>query len=201
MLYVSYYTKETPYKEVMDTYLLPSLKKWDLPYRICSVPNLGNWNLNTKFKAEFLLMMFELYKQDLIFLDADATIEADPVLFNQLPSKTHIAAHLLDWGLHWQGKSTNRLDLLSGTMFFKYCPLMIEITKEYIQKVKESPQWEQKTLQAIVDNHKELNFYNLPPHYCAIQKRNGEVAPYMEPPIILHHQVSRQLKSKVNKRK
>ena len=34
IIYISYATKNTPYKKEMETYLLPSLKKFNLDYDI-----------------------------------------------------------------------------------------------------------------------------------------------------------------------
>ena len=85
MIFVGYYTRLTPYQIVMSTKLLPSLEKWNLDYDIEGIDDRGNWFANTSYKAEFILNMLNKHKQDVCFLDADATIEKFPeLLFKSL---------------------------------------------------------------------------------------------------------------------
>ena len=43
----------------------------------------------------------------------------------------------------------------------------------------------------------KLKIYELPIEYITIIKQNGKYPDYIKEPIILHHQVSRELKNKV----
>ncbi len=96
MITISYFTKNTPYEEVMKTHLLASLKKYKLNYDIEGIDDLGSWQKNTHYKAEFIKKMLLKHKCPVIFLDADATIEQYPKLFNGLMDYD-ISYHSLDW--------------------------------------------------------------------------------------------------------
>ena len=75
--FLAYYTKNTPYKEIAEQKLIPSLKKFNLNYTVSEVPNLGNWYKNTAFKAKFILnhLVDYPFEYNLVLLDVDATIE------------------------------------------------------------------------------------------------------------------------------
>jgi len=195
-IYVSYYTKNTAYEKVMNTFLLPSLKKFNLTYDIKGIDNLGNWNLNTSYKANFMLEMLEKHKKDIVFLDSDATVMKYPNLFEQIPPMYDIALHFLDWYLMWRNKrGFHKRELLSGTMLFRYNSRVISMTKKYIEECQKTSQWEQRVLQRVLNKDRKIKIYNLPPQYCAIIRRDGKVPQFMQEPVILHHQVSRKLKN------
>ena len=83
MKIISYYTKNTPYEEVANTHLIPSLKKWNLSYEVEAINDLGDWQKNTGYKSQFVLKMLNKHKNNVCFLDCDATIEQYPTkLFN-----------------------------------------------------------------------------------------------------------------------
>jgi len=98
MIIISYATKNTPYEKVINTYLLPGLKKWGLKYDIEYPEDKGSWQANTHLKAEFIKRMILKHKQAVVFLDADATIEKYPNLFFKLEQEKYdISYHELDW--------------------------------------------------------------------------------------------------------
>lgn len=97
MKFISFYTICTPYQNIMFQKLLPSLERWNLDYDIEGINDLGDWFANTSFKAEFILNMLNKHKQDVCFLDADATIEKYPELLFTIPEKYDVACHFLDW--------------------------------------------------------------------------------------------------------
>jgi len=197
MIFVSYYTKNTPYEEVMKTHLLPTLEQYCLPHDIIEVPDLGNWSANTSYKATFLLDMLLKWKQDIVFLDADATIEQMPVLFDEIPNEYDMAVHYLDWYLQWRGHPGNKKELLSGTMMMRYNDNIITLLKEFIVTCKKHPNiWEQRILQGVLRMNKHIKVYKLPAEYCVVIKFNGSIPKYIKTPVIVHHQVSRQYKHK-----
>lgn len=197
MIFVSYYTTGV-YEKVMKTHLLPSLQKWNLIYCIKEIKDLGSWQLNTGFKSLFIKEMLIRHKEDICFIDADATIEQYPDLLWNIPNNYDIAIHLLDWMQFWRGKEGEaQRELLSGTMVIKYKESTLKLLDEWIQQVEiDKNTKEQKVLENIVLNNPKYNVYDLPPSYCAIKKFDGSVPKYIGEPIILHHQASRRYKKK-----
>jgi hypothetical protein len=196
MIFISYYTKNTPYESVMKEYLLPSLKKWKLKYVINAVDDLGNWGANTSYKAKFILDTLQECKEDIVFLDSDATIERYPKLFFDLDPKYDVALHYLDWYLHWR-KTPNlpKRELLSGTMLFRYNEKVLDLARKYVQTCKRFPNvWEQRVLEQLLPKCRTIKVYNLPATYCAVILHNNELPKYINNPVIIHHQVSRQFK-------
>lgn len=194
MIFVSYYTTGV-YEQVIQKYLLPSLKKWNLKYDIAEVKDRGDWQLNTQFKSKFIKGMLEEYKEDICFLDADATIEKYPELLFNIPDEYDIAMHLLDWQLMWRGiEGQDQRELLSGTMLLKYKENTLKLVDEWIRQIETNKSIkEQKVLENILLNNK-YKYYDLPASYCTIKKFDGSIPEYIKEPIILHHQVSRLYK-------
>lgn len=201
VIFISYYTHNTPYEKVMEDYLAPSLKEYNLKYEIQAIENLGSWDKNTSYKPKFILEMLEKYKTDVIFLDADASIREKPVLLENINDNYDIAVHMLDWYRFWRNQTGRpERSLLSGTILFKYKEKNIELIKEWIKRCEKPGDWEQRKLQRLLkERESEYNIYKLPPNYCAIINRKKKVPVYMQPPIILHHQVSRLYKREVAK--
>ena len=195
MLFISYYTKNTPYEEVINKQLLPSLKKWELKYYIEGVDDLGSWANNTDFKATFILRMLEKYKQDVVWIDADATIEKYPSLLFEIPPEYDIAVHYLDWQKHWHQKK-DKFELVSATVLFRYNEKTLRIIKEWIKnnKTKPSHKWEQKILQEVIEKDKEIKVYRLPVEYCCVVLSRDKIATYIKDPVIIQHQASRKYK-------
>lgn len=195
MIFVSYYTKNTPYEKIMKTHLLPSLQKFNLAHDIKGIEDLGNWSANTSYKAKFLLKMLKKHKQSIVFIDADATIEKFPKLFFEIPPKYDIAVHYLDWNLQWRKKPGTKRELLSGTMLFRYNKKVLKLVETYIKECEKFPKiWEQKLLQRLVRHNLQLEIYELPAEYCCVILHSGAIPSYVKNPIIVHHQASRKYK-------
>ncbi len=198
MIFISYYTKNTPYEYVMRYYLLKSLIKWDLKTRIVGVEDLGTWQKNTGYKSTFIKKMLLKYKEDICFIDADATIESYPELLFNIPIEYDIAIHFLDWQRFWRNKEgQEQRELLSGTMVVKYKEKALKLIDEWIKQVEiQKTVKEQKVLENIVLNNNNYKIYDLPASYCAIKKFDGSIPEYIGKPVILHHQKSRELKNR-----
>lgn len=196
MIFISYYTKNTPYEEVMNTHLLPSLKKWKLDYDIKAVEDMGDWQKNTSYKPTFILEMLEKHKRDVIFNDADAIIQQYPKLFEDISHKYDLACHYLDWFLHWRNvQGQKKRELLSGTMLFRYNPRVIALLKQYIKDCEKTPNmWEQRILQSLLERRPDMKIYELPASYCAVIRYDNKVPSYIQCPVIVHYQKSRELK-------
>lgn len=200
MIYISYYTKNTVYEKVMNTHLLPSLKRWNLKYDIEAIKDKGNWQRNTHYKAKFCKKMLLKHKQSIVFLDADATIEDYPMLFGigDLYCDYDIALHYLDWYLFWRKiEGKKKREALSGTLYLDYNKKVLQFLDEWIEENDKNTAWEQKNMQWLLRNwKKKLKIENLPPEYCCIILPNKQIPYYYlnEKPVILHHQVSRLYK-------
>lgn len=199
VIFISYYTKKTPYEEVMNTHLMPTLKNFNLDYDIEGIEDLGNWANNTGYKSRFIVKMLEKHKCPVVFLDADATIEKFPKFLLNISSEYDICFHYLDWNLQWRGHIGDKKEFLSGTMWFNYNPKVVNLVKEFIKEIEQNiATWEQKTMQRVVESHNDLKILQLPKEYIVIPRQNGKIPPHIkkEDIIILHHQASRKYKNK-----
>jgi hypothetical protein len=152
MIYISYYTKNTPYEQVVNECLLPSLRTWGLGYDIEPIEDKGSWQLNTGYKCQFIKKMLDKHKEGVTFLDADAIIKRKPILLDELKDYD-IAFHWLDWYLQWRSQQGgNKRELLSGTMLFNPTDTTYKLLDTWMKAVKNQPnQWEQRVLQEIVE--------------------------------------------------
>ncbi len=199
MIIISYYTKNTPYKEVMDTCLHASLHRWNLPHDIEGIENLGSWQKNTHYKAEFIKKMLLKHKEPIVFLDADATIEQYPKLLFELKDYD-ISYHELDWMKMWRKQEGHtKREVLSGTLYLSYNAKILRFLDDWILENNADTRWEQKNMQKVLIKWKsKFNIYYLPYSYITIMVGNGQVSPHMikrEEVVILHHQASRQYRN------
>lgn len=197
MIYISYFTQHTPYEEVIETHLHPTLHKWKLNHDIESIIDKGNWQKNTHYKAEFIKKMLLKHKQPVIFLDADAKILENPVLFEKL-NDYDVGLHYSDWRLLWRKeKGQDKREALSGTLYLNYNEKALKFLDEWIEKNNNNIQWEQRNMEILLEEWKnKIKVYKLPPEYCVIIMRDGSIPEWYitEKPVILHHQVSRKYK-------
>ena len=199
----SFYTKNSKYEAIYKKYLLPSLESMkenypNLQWIVRATENTHNWHKNVAQKP---LIIKEILRtlhlnECLVFLDADATIEQYPILFDKIPDYCDIAFHVLDWKA-WYGSKQSTRELLTGTMFFRNNEKVLALCDKWYQKTIENYEWEQKALQKII-NSSNIVYYELPVEYTFIKSRPGGLEPLIKTdPVILHHQVSRDLKRSV----
>lgn len=188
---VAYYTSNIPYPSAAQRFI-KSLKQFNLVYEITSIKDLGDWYKNTQYKPVFLqekLKMF--YPYSLVYVDIDAVICHNPVLFNQLDDMSHvnIAVHVLD---HSQRKRKNNPpELLSGTIYLKNTEETSIIVNEWITECNKNPKlWDQRALDIVL---KDRDFYHLPDEYCTIFDYMVDV----KDPVIKHFQASRIAKGQL----
>ena len=201
IIYISYYTKNTPYEKVMNTHLKPSLERWNLIHDIEAVEDFGNWQKNTSYKAKFVLQKLLQHKKTVVFIDSDATIEKHPSLFWEIPEEYDIAVHYQDFYKQWRGRTDgNRFDLLSGTIMFRYNERVLSLVRKWIARTKNSTTWEQILLQKLIEENKDIRIYKLPVTYTTVILHNKSIPNYIkkEDVVILHHQKSRQFKNRRN---
>ena len=193
MIYVSFVSKNSPYEKVVEDYLIPTLKKFNLKYDIDYIGNRGSWIANIQYKPEFIRKMLLKHKQSIISLDADATIEKNPILFETIQDYD-IAVHYLDWRT-WYKKSYDKLELLGGTQYFAYNEKVLSLIEEWIRRQQTKVQWAQQVFQQLIfERREELKLYQLPISYCFIE--NDRHKEEQKDAVILHHQVSRKYRNR-----
>ena len=85
----------------------------------------GGWQKDIAYKPELVLKYLESQEKDVVYVDADATVEKDPELFDRLDCD--IAFHRL------QGYANQKNELLGGTLFFKNNDKTRSVCREWVQ--------------------------------------------------------------------
>lgn len=203
----TFYTKDTPYEDVFNKFILPSLMemsfKYDIEWKVFVKDHLGSWTKNVAQKPLVILEMLETMthqgsKKDLVFLDADSTIEKFPILFNEIPDNVDIAFHYLDWDT-WYRNNSGHKELLTGTMLLRNNQKVKDLVVEWYETAVKTDRWEQQVLQEVIEK-RNLTIYQLPVEYCYIKTLPNGQQPFVTcEPVILHHQVSRTLKKVIGR--
>lgn len=193
----AYYTKNTGYENHARN-LIRSLRKFNLPYEITPIENLGNWFKNTQFKPTFLRKMMSKYRSSsIVYVDVDAIICRYPSLFDELDKdpRITIAAHVLDHTKFRRKKCAP--ELLSGTLFLKNCGKTRAILNEWIILCSGSdPEiWDQRALASVLEKL-NIDFYQLPAEYVTIFDYMSSV----KNPVIKHFQASRRERKNTNRK-
>lgn len=192
--YISLYT-EGLYEKVINKYLLPSLKQFDLPYKLYRKPDLRNWEKNTvNYKAQIILDALKEFNKTIVFLDADAVINSFPHLFYTIPNKYEIGYHLVDWHLQYN-KTSNIKQLATGTLWINNTENTKNFIKKWILLNSKTKYNEQFNLETIIKNN-NINSFILPVEYCAIVNFKNVLPDYIKNPVITHFQASRKYKGK-----
>jgi hypothetical protein len=197
VIYGSFYTKDTPYEQVVKDYFLTSCEKWKIHPIVIEMSNHKTWIQNVAEKPRAIREILNGMKEDevLAFMDADATIEQYPKLFEEISLDYDIGFHTLDWN-SWYGYDNNPSikELLTGTMFFRNTNAIKSLCTVWYETAKISKQWEQKVLASIIGNH-GVTIYDLPIEYCFVKSLPDGREPLIKTePVILHHQKSREYK-------
>ena len=172
---------QTPYEEEVKR-LRASVQALGLPARIEGVANLGSWEKNCQYKANFILQTLKEQSNNVVWLDADAELQAIPVLFESLT--TELAYHYLP----------HRNELLSGTLFLRNCSKVHQLVNAWVALNAQNAEWDQKNLQQLVEAHPNLTTSILPAAYCYIYNHPKQV---VNDPVIVHYQASRRWKRKI----
>ncbi len=179
----SYYTKDTPYERQVEN-LKTTLKRFNLENDVVGVKDLGDWHKNTYYKPNFILSMLNKHKgRPVVFVDADAKIRQNPVLFSNLDC---------DFACHFKLEK----ELLSGTLYFGNTAKSRWLVKKWIEENIEHPKTHmpQKNLRRVFDRHKdEIKWKSLPVEYCMIFDSSAR---YKVNPVVEHFQLSRVYKPK-----
>lgn len=191
--FISFYTPGY-YEEILNKYLLPSLKKYNLNYIIYKKENLHDWSKNGRQKYEIIYSHLINFKENIVFLDADAEIIKYPELLFNL-NEHDIAVHYLDWSLFWHNQpNQNKYELIASTIYIGNNTKTKKLFKQLYELTKGSYEWGQKILPRLLDKNKEINCYRLPLDYCRIIKTDEKFIPTTE--VIIQHQASRAIRKR-----
>lgn len=199
----TFYTTGTPYEEVVNEYFLPSVMKFmgQIEYRMYAIPSKGSWQKNVAEKPNVILSMLDSIPKDknLVFVDADATIEQYPIIFDEIDEKYDLAFHRLNWET-WYKNGIKRKELLSGTMYFKNNENVRKLLKQWYEDCIQTDSWEQQVLENILSHPHDLKIFKLSVEYCYIKTLPDGREPHVKcsNPFILHHQASRKLKKLIS---
>lgn len=190
---VSYYTPEY---EDHAMRLQESLHRFGLQYYLAVKPSSGSWQANCAFKPRFILHCREKFPgMPLLWLDADATVEATPKLI-----ANYADMPLIDVAVRTSNTTPphpwNRV--MSGTVYLGPGERTTHLVRRWAALAEMNPRrWDQVSLAfAIEEASKDGTPYNLEPlpePYCAVHDRRQSESPA----VIMHWQASRKLKSVV----
>ena len=197
LMVVGYYTVNTPYEQEAQN-LLQSLNKLGINHDISGVKTLGNWQANTRFKAEFMLdMLVKHPNHRLLYVDVDAVVHKSPDLFKN---------YSCDIAVRWQDFRWRKNECLSGTIYMennertkRICELWRDIN---VKEGNQSNRMEQWNLDTVINQMKEdpdFSYKNLPPEYTMIFDSMRGMYPNINP-VIEHFQASRRFKKDVNEK-
>ena len=182
MKVVTMYTPYTPYEKQVKV-LIKSLNKFNIDYKVFPIANCGNWTLNCKMNAHIILNALKEFRDDVLYLDADAELLQDiPLLKNM--SGYDIACHVIDYG--------TRLQLCSGTTWVN--KKSVGLIEKWIELNESNDEIDDDNLhKVIIDNGFKLN--ELPENYCSIYRNRIQTGLN---PVIKHWQRSRQFRSVID---
>lgn len=208
-LFVAFYTPS--YKKHKER-LEASLKRFALPYKCVEIEELGSWQKNSLFKAEFLLQCFEEAEGDLCYIDADAEVAGEPTLLKGLKEDVAFVflmanqktreilgggspySHIDALKKQMQSKGSAFADyapqLQSGLIFFKKCEAVHALLKKWVQLTKLEPHLPDGALFQKALQTSPVSILFLPLTYCYIPDIVGPLI--VEPPVIVQHQASRE---------
>lgn len=179
---VSYYTKGTGYEEQVK-YLKTTLRRFNLENDVVGIQDRGSWHKNTYYKSQFILRMMNKHRgRSIVYVDADAKIRMNPVLFNDFDC---------DFACHFHHP---RKELLSGTLYFGNTKGARYLVSKWIEEDKLYPKTHmpQKNLRTVFDKYKnKIKWKALPVEYCMIF---DTALRYQVSPVIEHFQLSRKYK-------
>lgn len=192
-LVIAYYTTGNPYQTLSEN-LRKSCKEFNLPLFLKPIEDLGSWESNTHYKANFIKECLDRFSEDLVYVDVDAEFKRYPDLFESLDCDIAYRTENFRW---------RKNEALSGTIFIRnnsntksLIDLWISINEANPAKRINPETWEQANMQRAVQQTPEISYKNLPPEYTYIFDHTRSMYPGISP-VIEHYQASR--KSTTNK--
>lgn len=190
-LVIAYYTSGNHYQTLSEN-LRKSCKEFNLPLFLKPIEDLGSWEKNTHYKANFIKECLDRFSEDLVYVDVDAEFKRYPDLFESLDCDIAYRTENFRW---------RKNEALSGTIFIKNNTITKELINLWVSINESNPAkrinpetWEQANLQRAVQQTPEISYKNLPPEYTYIFDHTRSMYPEISP-IIEHYQASRKLAS------
>lgn len=173
---VSFYTQGNAYEQYAER-LRQSLLKHDIPHELTPVSIAGNWERICAHKSTFIREKWHQSPLPIVWLDADATVEQKPTLFDEIDS---------DFAIHkWDG-----WQFATGTIYFGKSEAVKKLLDQWVLRCEAAPDtWDQIHLQSAWCDISALFGINatwLRRSYCQIFDQAAS-----EPPVIKHWQASR----------
>lgn len=194
ILVIAYYTENTSYQNLSQN-LKSSIQSFGLPHLIKPIKDLGSWEKNTHYKAQFIRECLDSQTQDLLYVDVDAVFKAYPQIFETLDCDIAYRTE----NFRWRGD-----EALSGTVYFRNNDLVKRMVDRWIRLNETTPAermkpetWEQKNMQRAQREFTDLVYYNLPPEYTFITDHTRSMYPGLNP-VIEHYQESRNVHKSPN---
>jgi SAM-dependent methyltransferase len=187
---VTFYTEDNGYAEHASR-LKATLDAFGLDYTLAPIQSTGSWERNCAFKAEFIYEQWKASDVPIVWLDADASVEAFPALFGQI--RADVALHKWTWD---HARHETGWEFCSGTLYFGKSERTELLLQQWILRCNCDPlTWDQVHLSSAwcdVSSFMPLETVWLPRAYLQI-----DGAPALEPTVIRHGQASRALPANV----
>jgi hypothetical protein len=187
-LVIAYYTLGNHY-ETLSENLKKSCEDFSIPLFLKPIENLGSWEKNTHYKANFIKECLDQFPEDLVYVDVDAVFRRYPEIFETLECDIAYRTENFRWRSD---------EAMSGTIFLKNNERVKSFIKEWISLNESIPAermkpetWEQKHMQTTLRKNSDLVYFNLPPEYTFIFDHTKRMYPGLSP-VIEHFQASRK---------
>lgn len=182
---VSFYTENTGYEREAD-FLMRSCVAHGMPFDIQALPAKESWIENCSMKPGFILDMMGKYPdRPIVWLDADATIEQRPLMFEKIGPSIDFAC------CHTEFIKEVGMQVASGMLYFAPTPKAKDLVVRWNYRCKEDIDvWDQAHLQSIMmawDGKRTI----LPDAYCHLFDNGKEPVGGV---VIMQHQASRRLR-------
>lgn len=181
--FITYYTES--YRKYFDR-LHASCFKHRCTLLPVFLKSSGSWVQNCANKPRVIQHFIENAHDAfdlLVWIDADATVESYPFLFDDFDAPLGVAKV---WHRpHWE--------FLSGTLPVNRWTGRAIIDAWVRKQALEQNTWDQKVLQELLETG-EFDYVDLDPAYCCIFDKQEQLEACNHQPVILHHQASREMK-------
>jgi hypothetical protein len=187
-LVIAYFTKGNQYEALSES-LNKSCSDFKIPLHLRPIENLGSWEKNTHYKANFILDCLNSFSQNLVYVDVDAVFRSYPSLFDSLDCDVSYRTENFRW---------RKNEALSGTIYLANNERTKRFTQKWIEtnnvikaKRMDPETWEQKNMQRALEVCTDVKYENLPPEYTFIFDHSRKIHPEVSP-VIEHFQASRK---------
>src|SRR5262245_10191085 len=178
---ICFYTADNAYRTHAER-LRVSLAKFNVPHKLTAISSEEGWEQTCAKKANFIREEWCQSEVPVVWIDADATLESEPLLFDTIDA---------DFAVHkWDGWQFG-----GGTVYFAKTKMAKTLLDRWCVRCSADPMtWDQTHLQSAwcdVAARGGLRTYWLPRSYLQVFDR-----PEHEPAVIRHLQASRQSQTK-----